>query len=201
MNTEEYVHQQTVVGLSHESDNERWSEGQRRFVRHISKYIGDFDVTLDCACGDGVAMRELASMKRAVIGMDIAEEKLQRAGSHAFYGDMHKLEDYPGYEFNAVLSSHTLEHAHDPGLVVDNFRNALLDGGLLFVVLPFPDPGTQNDSIHVGKYVLGTHEDDEAKVVSFFTDRGFRLVESKRDDYREPELWLVLKKEHDVQGD
>lgn len=201
MNTEEYVRQQTVVGLSHESDNERWSEGQRRFVQYISKYIGDFDVVLDCACGDGVAMRELESMNRAVIGMDIAEEKLERAGDHAFYGDMHNLEDFPGYEFNAILSSHTLEHAYNPGMVVGNFHAALLDGGFLFVVLPFPDPGTENSSIHVGKYMLGTHQDDEDFVVSFFTERGFRLVESKRDDYREPELWLVLRKENSVQGD
>ncbi len=195
--TEDYVYQQTVAGLSHESQNERWVEGQRRFIRYADTFLDGPCIVLDCACGDGVGMVELERLNHVPIGMDMADEKLRIARSLMFSadkGDMHNRDDYPVMKFDAVLSSHTLEHAHTPSVVVDNFRDVLHHGGFLFVVLPFPDPGDWNDAIHVGKYALGTDGDDEDRVVEFFTSRGFELVEKKRDDYREPELWLVLKK-------
>jgi 2-polyprenyl-3-methyl-5-hydroxy-6-metoxy-1,4-benzoquinol methylase len=192
--TNDYIYQQTVAGLSHESDNDRWSEGQKRFVSYMRDFMEPGSSVFDCACGDGVALRELALLGHPVLGMDMAESKLEKAGDSARFGDMHKAEDYPTKQFQNVLSSHTLEHAHDPSVVVENFYKILKPSGFLFVVLPFPDPGNWNDDIHVGKYILGTDGDDEDMVISFFTSRGFELVDKKRDDYREPELWMVLRK-------
>lgn len=190
----DYVYQQTIVGLSHESENQIWSEGQRRYIKHINKFLAPESRVFDCACGDGIGIIELNKFGHFAMGMDMSDEKLQRAGKFAYKGDMHNINDFREDKWDAVLSSHTLEHAYDPGIVIDNFYKVLNDSGLLFIVLPFPDPGDWNNDIHVGKYILGTDGNDTNRVVSFFTDRGFTLIESMTDNYREPELWLVFKK-------
>jgi ubiquinone/menaquinone biosynthesis C-methylase UbiE len=130
--------------------------------------------------------------------MDISEEKLKRAkdkNQSVKFGDMQNASDFPDVIFDAIMSSHTLEHAHDPQTAVNNFKKVLKTKGKLFIVLPFPDPGSWNDNIHIGKYVLHTDGEDEDSVVSFFTNNGFSLVDKKIDTYREPEIWIVLEKD------
>jgi len=194
---EEYIYNQTVVGKSHEEDSPEWTEGQIRFLAYANKFLDQESVVLDCACGDGVGLKELNRLGHTPIGMDIAEEKLIRAKKNkldVYFADMHEIQEYPNYTFDAIISSHTLEHAYNPEKVVINFKDKLRKDGKLFVVLPFPDPGDWNKDIHVGKWMLGTDGEDKEKVISFFTDLGFILLDTKTDDYREPEIWIVLKK-------
>ena len=194
---EEYLYNQTVLGKSHEEDSPEWSEGQVRFIKYANDFLKEKSIVLDCACGDGVGLRELQGLGHTAIGMDIAKDKLSRAkrsGSEIYFADMHEIEEYPNYTFDAIMSSHTLEHAYNPEKVVINFRDKLRKDGILFIVLPFPDPGDWNKDIHVGKWLLGTDGEDKEKVISFFTQLGFTLLDMKTDDYREPEIWLVLKK-------
>lgn len=194
---EEYFHYQTVVGKSHEEDSPQWSEGQIRFIDYINHFLHPQSVVLDCACGDGIGLEELERLGHIAYGMDISEQKLSRARKRkqkAFFGDMHVIGNFPNVVFDAILSSHTLEHAHDPEIAVKNFYNKLCDEGMLFVVLPFPDPGEWNKDIHVGKWDLKTDGEDPDKVISFFINLGFTVVDTKTDDYREPELWIALKK-------
>jgi SAM-dependent methyltransferase len=194
---EEYLYNQTVIGKSHEEDSPRWSEGQILFISYINKFLEKNSTVLDCACGDGIGLLELTRLGHTAIGMDVSQDKLDRARknkSEVYFADMHEIEEYPNYTFDAILSSHTLEHAHNPEKVIINFKNKLKNGGKLFIVLPFPDPGDWNKDIHVGKWILGTDGDNQEKVVSFFTDLGFNLIETKIDDYREPEIWIVLEK-------
>jgi 2-polyprenyl-3-methyl-5-hydroxy-6-metoxy-1,4-benzoquinol methylase len=194
---EEYLYNQTVVGKSHEEDSPKWSQGQIRFIKYINNFLNKGSVVLDCACGDGVGLRELKRLGHSAIGMDISEEKLVHAKnskSEVYFADMHEINEYPNYTFDAIMSSHTLEHAYNPEKVVNNFKEKLRSNGKLFIVLPFPDPGDWNKDIHVGKWILGTDGDDKEKVISFFTNLGFDLIETKIDDYREPEIWIVLQK-------
>lgn len=196
-NKKDYLYNQTVVGKSHEEDSPRWSEGQILFISYVNKFLKQNSTVLDCACGDGIGLVELQRLGHTAIGMDIAQDKLLRAkkkGGEVYFSDMHEIEEYPNYTFDAIMSSHTLEHAYDPEKVVLNFKNKLKDDGIIFIVLPFPDPGDWNKNIHVGKWILGTDGEDSQKVVSFFTELGFILLDVKIDDYREPEIWIVLKK-------
>jgi ubiquinone/menaquinone biosynthesis C-methylase UbiE len=192
-----YFYNQTVLGKSHEDDNPIWSKGQIRFIDYVKGFLSPSSKVLDCACGDGIGLAELSRLGHEPFGMDISEEKLSRAsekGQSVKFGDMQKISDFPDIVFDAVMSSHTLEHAHNPKAAVDNFKKVLKPKGKLFIVLPFPDPGSWNDDIHIGKYALHTDGENEEQVISFFTDNGFSVLDKKRDSYREPEIWIVLEK-------
>jgi SAM-dependent methyltransferase len=197
---EEYLRLQREEFLSHEADVPAWAEGLRRFVRLAFETLPRTSRILDCACGDGVALEELRALGfHALAGVELAPEKARRAlglGFRVEERDMHDLSPFASGEFQAVLSSHTLEHAYDPGKVLAEFRRLLAAGGALHVVLPYPDRGWRNERAHAAKYELGTHLDDGGEAVRrYFTERGFRLRDWRTDAKREPELWLRLEKE------
>jgi ubiquinone/menaquinone biosynthesis C-methylase UbiE len=88
-----------------------------------------------------------------------------------------------------------LEHAYNPSAVVNEFYRILKKGGLLKIVLPYPDTIRDNEEAHGGKYELGTYIEDKGETVTkFFNKYGFILVQKKFDDFREPEIWLTFKK-------
>jgi len=197
MEYQDYVKMQTVSSLSHEEEKHVWAEGQRRFVRDIIKNLKKEDSILDCACGDGIGIEELGRLGFDAIGVDLAEPKLERARKKnlkVFNSDMHDLSIFADHQFSVIICSHTLEHAYNPDKVIENFRRILKPGGLLFIVLPFPDL-SNNIDVHIAKDALGTSDekDGENKLKSFFENRGFSIFEKKFDSYREPEIWLFLK--------
>ncbi len=198
MDYNEYVRIQTKTALSHEENNEKWAEGQRIFIRKISHQLKAGDLILDCACGDGIGLEELRRLGYNPVGVDLAEAKIDRAKQKkldARYADMHDLSIFEDDSFNVVICSHTLEHALDPAKVIKNFRRILKNDGLLFIVLPFPDPGDDNTDVHVSKDILGTSnaQNGETKIKNFFEQCGFEIIEKSFDAYREPEIWLTLK--------
>ena len=193
----EYLRLQRDEYLSHESEVERWAEGQRRFLALAFEALPRESRILDCGCGDGVGLEALRRLGfRDPTGFDLSAEKGARARALGFrveVGDMHDPGPLEGGLFDAILCSHTLEHAHEPGKVLDTFRRALGPGGKLFVVLPYPDPGERNELAHAAKYELGTDiDDDAASVKRFFTLRNWTIEASRRDSFREPEIWLSL---------
>lgn len=195
----EYIRLQRETYLSHEGDVARWAEGQRRFVEAALGATPRGARVLDCACGDGIGLESLRRLGFAdAMGFELSEEKASRArgaGYPVIVGDMHRLEGLESASFDAILSSHTLEHAYDPSAAVAELRRVLRPGGRLHVVLPFPDSSPRNERAHVGKYALGTHLDDEGRATrGFFGERGLRCLEARRDTYREPELWLTLER-------
>jgi SAM-dependent methyltransferase len=195
----EYLRLQREQYLSHESEVDRWAEGQRRFVNAAFADLRRDARVLDCACGDGVGLDALRALGfRDLVGVELAAPKARRARERGFRVeelDMHDLSSLGRSRFDAILSSHTLEHAYDPGRVIEELARLLSPDGTLHVVLPFPDPGPRNELAHSAKYELGTDADDGGeRVTRFFVDRGFELVARRSDEFREPELWLSLKK-------
>lgn len=194
----EYIHNQTVVGMSHEDESPVWAEGQIRFIEHISKHLEPNSVILDAACGDGVGLVELERRGHRPFGVDLSDSKLERAikkGCSAQWADMHNLEIFEDGRFDAIISSHTIEHTHDPDKAVSELCRTLKRGGKMFIVLPFPDPGDWNIDIHIGKKILGTDlPGNEKAVIEFFTKKNMSLVEYKFDSFREPEIWICLIK-------
>jgi len=195
----EYLRLQRDVHRSHESEVERWAEGQRRFVRDALSELPRDARILDCACGDGVglaAARDLGFLR--LIGVDLAPAKAARARALGFQveeRDMHDLAVFTDGSFDAIVSSHTLEHAYAPARVLSELRRVLAARGLLFVVLPYPDTSPRNELAHPGKYELGTdRRDGGASVTRFFEERGFQTLSRRLDTWREPEIWLSLEK-------
>ncbi|HVR76130.1 MAG TPA: class I SAM-dependent methyltransferase [Planctomycetota bacterium] len=195
----EYLRLQREEYLSHESEVERWAEGQRRFIKTAFDRVPRSARVLDCASGDGVGLDALRALGfPTLVGVDLSPAKVARARMRGFQveeADMHDLSRFEDGSFDAVLSSHTLEHAYEPGRVVLELRRLLSAGGLLFVVLPYPDRGTRNDRAHAAKYEIGTHDDDGgARAARYLAERGFEVLERRLDTFREPELWLFLRK-------
>lgn len=194
----EYLRLQRETYRSFESDVRAWSDGQRRFLRLTLRDAPRTARVLDCACGDGAGLAELRELGfSSVFGVELCEEKATRARESGFpvtLADMHELGCFPDAAFDAIVCSHTLEHAYDPGRVLVEFLRLLAPEGTLHVVLPYPDPGHRNELAHVGKYELGTHLDDGGSTVrGFFETRGFRVASHKFDTTREPEIWLHLE--------
>jgi SAM-dependent methyltransferase len=196
MTHKEYLELQTTKYKSFESTNERWAEGQRRYIlEHFSGMPLDTWI-LDCACGDGVGLRVFAELGfECVHGVECDSEKAvmaRESGYRVMNFDFHSLQPF-GTVFDVVYSSHSLEHALEPDRVLKEFHRVLEPDGILFLVLPFPDTGTIE--AHVAKEKLGTVVDDGgAKVVAYIESMGFELLNKQFDSFREPEIWLTFKK-------
>lgn len=195
----EYLRLQQEEFLSYESLVERWVEGQRCFVEYaFCEKSRDLRV-LDCACGDGAGLEALRALGfRDPVGVELSAAKARRARDRGFRVeelDMHDLGRLEAGSFGAILSSHTLEHAYDPVGVLAELHRLLQPAGDLEVVLPYPDPGPRNERAHTAKYELGTDRDDGGEFTTrFFLGRGFELIRRRQDSFREPELWLSLRR-------
>jgi 2-polyprenyl-3-methyl-5-hydroxy-6-metoxy-1,4-benzoquinol methylase len=195
----DYIYNQTVKYLSHEDDQSVWSQGQLRFLDSILHLIPNNSKILDVGCGDGVSLVKLNNLGHNAIGVDLSEEKLDvatRKGCIAHKADMHDLSLFADEEFNTIISSHSLEHAYDPGLVLDQLNRVLSKTGYLFIVLPYPDVADYAIEAHVGRGMLGTSDpaDGPIKLTKFVNDHGFSISTIKYDNYREPEIWLFCRK-------
>lgn len=197
-NYDEYVFLQTVKYMSHE-ENSVWADGQLRFLESILHLIPKNCNVLDAGCGDGVSLTRLNSLGYKTLGIDLSEEKLQRAidkGCTVQKADMHDLSFIDNGEFDVIISSHSLEHAFNPSLVLNEFNRILKEDGLMFIVLPFPDNSDYSTEAHVGRDMLGTSDptDGPIKLAKFINDHGFSISTIKYDSYREPEVWVFCKK-------
>ena len=192
-----YVEAQKGRWASHEANVPKWEEGQQRYVEAVFSTMNrDFRI-LDIACGDGVGLRQFQRLGfMNVVGVEFNEAKLAKAkecGYPVLPADMHDLSGFPDQSFHVVYSSHTLEHAYRPSQVLSEFHRILIPGGMLLVVLPYPDSGTFNDEAHGAKYELGTNIDDGGKtVVEYFAARGFTPMPPVFDSFREPEIWMFF---------
>ncbi len=191
----EYLRLQTETYRSFESDVPEWVAAQRRYFELAFSNTDRSARVLDCACGDGAGLRALTDLGfERVLGVELSAEKSRRSqgsGAPVVRGDMHDLSFLRDASFDAIVSSHTLEHAYEPKRVLVEFRRLLAPGGTLHIVLPYPDPGPRNELAHVGKYELGTDVEDGGSSVGRFIERvGFRVDSVTTDDRREPELWV-----------
>jgi ubiquinone/menaquinone biosynthesis C-methylase UbiE len=187
-----YKHAQTVEFRSTESDVPHWREGQVRFVQAwLACYARD-RVLLDAACGDGAGLAALRTLGfTRCVGVDLCSGKAASAKTTGFpvaVTDLHAL-PWADATFDVVYSSHTLEHAHTPDVVLRELRRVAKPSGELVLVVPFPDTGTPR--AHCGKYALGTVVDDDgARLRHVVEAAGWDVLETARDSFREPEIWL-----------
>ena len=182
---------------SHEIDVPNWQAGQNRFIDlWLAEYPRDLKI-LDISCGDGVGLRHFRELEFTnIVGADFEPGKLTIAALSnypVYQQDFHDLKVFTNETFDIVYSSHSLEHAFNPDLVVKEFWRVLKTNGLLILVLPYPDGG--DERAHCAKYKLGTDKaDDGQKVCAYIEKFGFKLAAKQFDNYREPEIWLKFIK-------
>jgi len=187
-----YVANQTGHNTSFEGKSRKWSEGQRRFIEAwMLEYPRNVFIH-DVGCGDGTGIACLREHGfRLSGGTDLNPAKLPKGDISCYGGDMHAL-PVTAECMNIVYCSHTLEHAHDPVKALSEFHRVLVPDGHLLLVLPFPDKGKA--IVHCGKFALGTDKGDMKKLKRVLSEAGFKVIQEKFDDFREPEVWLRCRR-------
>ncbi len=196
INSDDYWKSQNIEYMSHESQHEKWSEGQRRFIKLNFQYLKRSSRVIDIACGDGIGLSCLRQMGFCnVFGIDSNPIKVTEARRHgeAIVGDMHNLSFIGDQSIDVILCSHSLEHVYDPIKVLHEFKRILAANGILFLVLPYPDFGSLNDRAHLAKYLLGLHKFDHGRHLrKLLKSSGYRVIKTRFDTYREDEIWLTV---------
>lgn len=193
----DYFQAQKETFCSFESTSIQYLQGQERYIKENFENLDRSINICDAACGDGVGLRFFKSMGfRNVTGIEINPEKAvmaSKSGYPVFVKDLSNLYGITPDTFDLVYTSHTLEHTYSPKAATQNLTRILKPGGFLYVVLPYPDLGP--DEAHGGKYELGTTIPDGGQTVcSLFCDIGYTVLSAKFDNFREEEIWIVLKK-------
>ena len=117
-------------------------------------------------------------------GIDIspdAIEKLKKRGYKGEIFDIHNLRFQEKY--GTMISSHSLEHCHNPRQAIDNMYNALKIGGRLLVVVPRQDKKPVPD-----QWGHWWHFESFDELRSLFDDR-WKLIWDRR-----PKTQLIVEK-------
>lgn len=178
---------------------EHYDDGQRRAIGILFDGIDKKSKILDCGCGNGCGLKHFRDIGfNNVVGIDIRwdwVEILKKQGFEYFVCDMHDLGVFRDDEFDIIWASHVLEHAYDPEKVLTEWKRVLKPSGTIVMILPYP---TLVDSEHLrrahcGAKKIGLDVDDGAQTLcSYLQNKGFKVVDKRFDNFREPEIWLVL---------
>ena len=196
---EEYVDLQKNKYYSSEREVDLWSEGQTRYIKENFANVEKDKKIIDIACGDGVGLSEFKKLGfQSVEGVEFNEKKYNLAislGLKVHCLDMHDLSFLEDNSYDIIYSSHTLEHAYYPSVVMKEFHRILKKDGLLYIVLPYPESPNMFQECHGGKYEMGGHiKDDAVSLINFFKKNKFELISKKYDHFRQDEVWMVLSR-------
>lgn len=171
----------------------------RKFVEEKFLRGNREKMILDCACGGGAEIDAIKEMGfKNVFGLEMNGAFIKTASkvaSGVVKADMHSL-TFKDNSFDIVFSAHTIEHAYYLSKLLQEFWRVLKSDGALFVILPYPDSGHEDD-FHVAKYELGTNILDQGEsVLRFFAANGFlsTIVENSKGMVQEPLLWAQFRK-------
>jgi ubiquinone/menaquinone biosynthesis C-methylase UbiE len=199
-NYEEYLEAQTSIGLSYESENYIWRDGQERYVKKMFSDLPRDIKIADIACGDGVGLECFKNLNfTSVEGFELSPDKAERARKYKYpihEGDIHDLSFIEDEYYDIIYSSHTLEHLLDPLSVLSQFKRILKKNGDVYVVLPYGSETViqREHWVHCGVENLSLDIEDGGETLkNKIQDIGFTVVDKKFDEYRESEIWLKLK--------
>ncbi len=199
----DYIYYQTIQGLSFESDNLHWANGQKQCIEKNFCSLDRKLKILDVCCGDGAGLSKLKEMGfKNVLGIEICDKKIEIAKK--FY-KIKKMDICCGpfdfdTKFDVIYSSHTIEHVLDPLYTISNLMKYLNTNGKFIMILPYPEliggnpNNDHNYKIHCGVIPLGLNIKDEGKTIcNIINNLGFRVSNIEFHDYREPEIHLIIE--------
>lgn len=167
--------------------------GEWKALNEFANYIYKANcLDVGCAAGTGMLAQYYLGAQ-SVVGIDINPEKIKVAkalGLRAY--DCEATRWDAGAQYDFIWCSHTLEHVFNPDLFLDSLHDLLIPGGYLGIIVPYPDTGTPD--AHVASRELGLYIEDEGKTFIEYLAQKFSVVTHKLDNFREPEIWVLLQK-------
>lgn len=144
-------------------------------VRYLPSTAFGSGRLLDVGCGDGEALEILRDLGWKVQGVEVDPQAVAAALSRSLnvqHGTLHEVA-FEQDTFDAVTSSHVIEHVHDPREFLAESRRILRSGGVLIAVTP---NATAWSILRYG--VNSLNLDPPRHLALFSTDSLRRLAES-----------------------
>lgn len=204
---ENYLEWQMVKGRSFESYYEKYLEGQKRYINENFSNLDRTSKIADISCGDGIGLSFFLEMGfENLYGFEYEDDKINLAKSRGarvvkqdICSDSFDTEFFDF--FDVIYSSHSLEHVLNPLYTIKNMMDILKKGGLLYIVVPYPNTICSDIThehgymVHCGSMPLGLHISDEANTTeTLISSLGLELVSKKFDSFRESEVWFTFRK-------
>lgn len=154
--------------------------------KFVAQFINPGMNILDIACGIGYGNYLIASSLRQVnvLGVDIEARAIDYANKHYkcdnnnfVVGDASQI-NFTENSFDAVVSFETIEHLHEPKLLIENVRKVLKNDGLFIVSSP------NQTTLPFDKTKFPFHEQhfSSDELSKLLLDSGFEIV----DVYSQP---------------
>ena len=140
MDHKKYIHSQAkrFSGENHQA------QGRLKQAFKFFKPIVKSDKPLlDIGSRDGWFIEFLERKRyKDVQGIEITKNAVAHAqskGRNVTWGDAHDLSRFIDEQFTTVLMIHSLEHCHNPDIVIDSVYRILQPGGVFFIEVPLED--------------------------------------------------------------
>lgn len=183
MNTVDNIKLQISKYRSSEKSVPRYVKGAQDLASYIdNNFIKG--TLLDVGCGEGLMIKELRNLGWNAFGFDADPTKIEEGISELGY-----METYDYNKYDYITCIHALEHTPDPKGVMEKFMKST---STVLVLVPYPDMNAPEE-VHIGRKVIGTDQADNlVSILRFFEQ--FGQVEYKSTDYKEQELFIVVRK-------
>jgi 2-polyprenyl-6-hydroxyphenyl methylase/3-demethylubiquinone-9 3-methyltransferase len=157
---------------------------------------------LDVGCGGGILTESLSTQAASVVGLDMAEDVLSVARTHAFALSkpptytLATTEEYANQypsQFEVITCMEMLEHVPDPFSIIKSLSTLLKPGGTLFCSTLNRNLRAYCQAIIGAEYILkmlpkGTHDYESflrpSELVSMAKNAGLKLRTMKGIGYR-----------------
>lgn len=152
-----------------------------------SKYFDKNKPLLEVGSCEGYLFDHLKDKGfKDISGIDISPDAIKKLKSRGYKGEVLDIHTSTIEEkYDSIISSHSLEHCHNPKLAVNNIYKALKKGGRLLVLVPCQ----KKPKIVPDKWGHWYHFESFEELLSFFPSDKWKLIWSKK-----PKTQLVVEK-------
>jgi SAM-dependent methyltransferase len=152
----------------------------------VSKYCNKKEPLIEVGSCEGYLFDHLkdAGFKN-IYGIDISPDAIEKLKRRGYKGEVHDIHnEFVHDKYGTIITSHSLEHCHDPKKAIENMYNALKKGGRLLVVVP-----KQRKTKVPDQWGHWYHFESFEELISFFSNDKWKLVWDRR-----PKTQVIFEK-------
>ena len=157
-------------------------------TKWLSKHMNKAEPLLEVGSCEGYLFDHLKDAGfKYLYGIDISPDAIQKLKGRGYNGeilDIHNFSENFFEKYGTIVSSHSLEHCHNPKKAIENMYKMLKKGGRLLVVVPRQDKKPVPD-----KWEHWYHFESFDELRSFFPNDKWKLIWDRR-----PKTQIILEK-------